>query len=105
GEAGLKFEAAKRIYAERAGTSPDHAPTQLALGKFHLQDRDLASAAAAFEASLKLDPDQKDAIYFRAITRLGQGRIEEARRLLEEMDPKSDFYTSARALLQTLPKQ
>ncbi len=104
GEAGLKFEAAKKIYAERAATSPDHAPTQLALGKFHLQNRDLVSAAAAFEASLKLDPDQKDALYYRAIARLGEGRTEEARRLLEQVDAKSDFHQAARALLATLPK-
>ena len=104
GEAGVKFDAAKKIYTERAATSPDHAPTQLALGKFHVLNHDLASAAAAFEASLKLDPDQKDALYYQAIARLGEGRIEEARRLLEDIDAKSDFHQAARALLATLPK-
>jgi hypothetical protein len=104
GEAGVKFEAAKKIYAERAATSPDHAPTQLVLGKFYLLNRDLSSAAAAFEASLKLDPDQKDAVYYQAIARLGQGRVEESRRLLEAVDEKSDFHQAARALLATLPK-
>jgi tetratricopeptide (TPR) repeat protein len=105
GEANLKFDAAKKIYAERAATSPDHAPTQLALGKFHVLNRDLASAAAAFEASLRLDPEQKDAVYYRALARLGEGRTEEARQLLEEVDEKSAFHETARVLLATLPKR
>jgi len=104
GEDGLRFEAAKKIYVTRAETSPDHAPTQLQLGKFHLLNRDLTSAAAAFEASLKLDPDQKDAVYYQAIARLGEGRVKESRRLLEAVDEKSDFHQAARALLATLPK-
>jgi tetratricopeptide (TPR) repeat protein len=105
GEANLKFDAAKKIFAERAATSPDHAPTQLALGKFHVLNRDLAAAAAAFEASLKLDPEQKDALYYQAIARLGEDRVEEARRLLEAVDTKSEFHQAARALLATLPKR
>ena len=105
GEANLKFDAAKKIYAERAATSPDHAPTQLALGKFHVLNRDLAAAAAAFEASLKLDPEQKDALYYQAIARLGEDRVEEARRLLEAVDEKSEFHQAARALLATLPQR
>jgi cytochrome c-type biogenesis protein CcmH/NrfG len=68
-------------------------------------NHDLASAAAAFEASLKLDPDQKDALYYRAIARLGEGRLEEARGLLEDIDAKSDFHGAAQALLATLPKR
>ncbi len=98
------FEAAKQIYVTRAETSPDHAPTQLQLGKFHLLNRDLPSAGRAFEASLKLDPQQQDADYYRAIARLGEGRIEEARRLLERVDAKSEFHQAAKALLATLPK-
>jgi predicted CXXCH cytochrome family protein len=105
GEANAKFEAAKKLYATRAATSPDHAPTQLALGKFYVLNRDLAGAAAAFEASLKLDPDQKDAEYFRAIVRLGEGKVEEARRLLEDVDETSEYRPSAEALLATLPKR
>jgi hypothetical protein len=102
GEAGARFERAKSIYVGRARTSPDHAPTQLALGKFHLQNHDLASAAAAFEASLKLDPDQADALYYRAIARLGEGRKEEALDLLRQVGEESSLYASAQALLSTL---
>ena len=72
---------------------------------FHLQNRDLASAAQAFEASLNLDPDQPDSVYFRALARLGQGREKEARELLEDVGSKSPFYESARDLLQTLKRQ
>jgi tetratricopeptide (TPR) repeat protein len=103
GEAGVKFDAAKKLYATRAASSPDHPPTQLALGKFHVLNRDLASAAAAFEASLKLDPDQADAVYYRAIARLGEGRTDEARELLKSVDANSAFYAAARALLKSLP--
>jgi tetratricopeptide (TPR) repeat protein len=102
GEANVKFDAAKKLYAGRAATSPDHAPTQLALGKFHVLNRDLASAAAAFEASLKLDPRQEDALYYQAIVRLGEGRKDEARELLKQVDRESSFYAAAMALLQTL---
>ncbi len=105
GEANRKFDAAKKIYVARAATSPDHAPTQLAIGKFHVLNRDLASAAAAFEASLKLDPNQEDADYYRALVRLGEGRLEEARELLEGVDAASGFHEAARALLATLPKR
>ena len=102
-EAGVKFDAAKRLYARRGAMSPDHAPTQLALGKFHLLNRDLVAAAAAFEASLKLDPDQADASYYRAVARLGEGRTDEARELLKTIGSDSAFYAAARALLKSLP--
>jgi hypothetical protein len=102
GETGVKFDAAKKLYAGRAATSPDHAPTQLALGKFHVLNHDLASAAAAFEASLQLDPDQKDAVYYRALARLGEGRKDEARELLKKVGEDSSLYASAQALLSTL---
>jgi hypothetical protein len=104
GEDGLKFDAAKKIYAERAATSPDHAPTQLALGKFHLLNRDLASAAEAFEASLRLDPAQEDAIYYRAVAHLGEGRKDEARELLKRVGRESPFYAAASALLESLSR-
>jgi tetratricopeptide (TPR) repeat protein len=104
GNAGASFEAAKKLYAERAATSPDHAPTQLTLGKFHLMNHDLASAASAFEASLTLDPDQPDATYYRALARLGEGRKEEARELLRKVEADSALYAVARALLAALER-
>jgi hypothetical protein len=104
GEEGLKFDAAKKIYAERAATSPDHAPTQLALGKFHLLNRDLASAAEAFDASLRLDPEQEDAVYYRALIRLGEGRTDEAKKLLKQVGPESPFHATASALLERLSR-
>ena len=102
GEADAKFEEAKKLYAARAATSPDHAPTQLALGKFHVLNHDLASAAPAFETSLQLDPTQDGATYYRALARLGEGRKEEARDLLKKVGSDSSFYASAQALLATL---
>jgi predicted CXXCH cytochrome family protein len=105
GDAAVKFETAKKLYAERAATSPDHAPTQLALGKFYVLNHDLASAAAAFERSLKLDPDQKDAVYYRAIARLGEGRTGEALDLLRQVGKESSLYASAQALLSTLSQR
>jgi hypothetical protein len=105
GEDDARFDAAKKIYVTRAETSPDHAPTQLQLGKFHLLNRDLASAAQALEASLRLDPDQEDAAYYRAIAALGRGRRDDARHFLEEVDRKSVLFASAQALLETLTKR
>jgi hypothetical protein len=104
GEDGVKFDEAKKIYVARAATSPDHAPTQLELGKFQLLNRDLAAAAEAFETSLHLDPKQPDSTYYRAIARLGQGRPDEARDLLKKVDRDSPFYSASRALLEALSK-
>jgi hypothetical protein len=104
GDSEAKFAAAKELYAKRAATSPDHAPTQLALGKFHLLSHDLASAASALEASLQLDPSQPEATYYRAIARIGQGREEEAKELLKKIGTDSPFYSAATALLSTLEK-
>lgn len=53
---------------------------------------------------MKLAPDQKDAVYYQAIARLGEGRVEEAQRFLDGVDERSDFHQAARALLATLPK-
>ncbi len=105
GDAQQKFESAKQIYIARAATSPDHAPTQLDLGKFHLQNRDLVAAAEAFETSLHLDPDQENAMYYRALARLGQGRPDEARELLKKVGEDSEFHASAQALLRNLSER
>ena len=86
-------------------TSPDHAPTQFDLTKFHQQNRDLASAAETFEVSLHLDPGQPRSVYFRALAGLGQGGEKEARELLEDVDSKSPIHEPARALLQTLKRR
>jgi len=105
GEAGERFERAKLDYVARANTSPDHAPTQLTLAKFHLQNHDLESAAEAIEASLQLDPRQPDATYYRALARLGEGKRNEAQKLLKDVSDKSVFYASAQALLRSLSPQ
>ncbi len=102
GETGRKFEEAKRIYVTRAANSPDHAPTQRELGKFHVLNRDPKAASVAFEASLHLDPGQKDAVYFRAIARLGEGRTEEAKELFRGVPKDSEFYAAARSALEAL---
>jgi predicted CXXCH cytochrome family protein len=104
GDDGVRFEDAKRIYVTRAATSPDHAPTQLELGKFYLMNKDLEDAAKAFEASLHLDPGQKDADYYRAIARLGEGRTDEAKDILKRIGEDSSFHAAAKALLLSLSK-
>ena len=102
GAAGERFEQAKRDYVLRAQTSPDHAPTQLELGKFHVQNRDLPAAAVAFETSLRVDPEQEGAAYFRGLARLGRGDTEDARSQLERVPREDNYYAAAQALLQAL---
>lgn len=102
GDVGARFEQAKQEYVLRAMGSPDHAPTQLELGKFHIQNRDLPAAAIAFETSVRLDPDQQGAHYFRGLARLGEGKTDEARSELKRVPRSDDYYESARALLRTL---
>ena len=86
GEDGESFERAKELYRERAELNSDDAQQQLAAGKFFFLAGDMASAANAFRATLKLDPSIPAQYYL-------------GRSLAEKGD-----YPSAREILTAIPR-
>jgi predicted CXXCH cytochrome family protein len=104
GADGERLEAAKRDYVARADVLIDHAETQLNLGKFFFLDRRYGDAADAFERARGLQADLPGGAYFLALARVGQGRVDEARALLDGL-PASDPFAEAgrqlRARLET----
>jgi len=102
GEDGQRFERAKRAYTSRADLNSDDAQQQFAAGKFYFLAGDAAKAIAAWNASLKLDPETP-AKFYLASAYLQQGRITDARPLLEAIAPTDPQYERAQALLKTLP--
>ena len=86
GEDGESFERAKELYRERAELNSDDAQQQLAAGKFFFLAGDMAGAANAFRATLKLDPSIPAQYYL-------------GRSLAEKGD-----YPSAREILNAIPR-
>lgn len=100
GEANDRFNEAKSLHVSRGHFYSDDAPQQLNLGRFFVLNRSPARAAAAFENSFELNPSQPGIRYFMAVTRLSQGRTEEARRLLQEIPSNDPFVDDAKGLLE-----
>ena len=98
GSDGARLEAAKRDYVARAGLLTDDARTQLELGKFLFLDRSYDAAAEAFEQARGLQPDLPGGGYFLALARVGQGRVDEARRLLARLPASDPFAEAGRKL-------
>ena len=102
GADGDRFEAAKRDYVARAGLLPDDPETQLTLGKFLFLDQRYDASAAALEQARELKPELPGGDYFLALARIGQGRADEARRLLGALPSSDPFAEAGRALLTKL---
>jgi predicted CXXCH cytochrome family protein len=104
GPAAPAFAQAKRDYLDRIALLSDDARVLLDAGKFHLLDQHADEAAAALEASLRLDGRLHAARYFLALARLAQGRATDARVLLTEI-PKEDAQAPAAAALLAVLKE
>jgi predicted CXXCH cytochrome family protein len=102
GEDGQRFERAKQAYNERADLNSDDPQQLFAAGKFYFLTGDGRKAIAAWKASLKLDPETP-AKFYLASAYVQQGRITEARPLLESITSADPQYEKAQALLKTLP--
>jgi predicted CXXCH cytochrome family protein len=98
GEDGERFERAKEIYATRADLNSDDAGQQLAAGKFYFLSGNLDRAAAAFRATLKLDPTIP-AQYYLARTLAEKGDMQEARKILSDIPENDPQYNAAQRLL------
>ena len=100
GDAGERYELAKRRHAIRGNFFADDAPQQLNLGRLHVLDGNPAAAERAFEQSYSLDPDQAGIRFFMAITRLSQQRLPEAVALLRSVPGDDPFAAEAADLLR-----
>jgi Flp pilus assembly protein TadD len=85
----------ERIYQDDAGFERD-------LGVVHLLSGDLDRAAYALQISLGLEPMRPSARFLLAVTRIGQGRMNEARTLLQQVPSSDPYYRSAQERLKTL---
>jgi hypothetical protein len=102
GEAGRRLEEAKGDYARRAAFLNDDAGSQLDLGKLYFLDRDYERAGRSFEDALRLDGGIPGGRYFLGLARLGQGRLDEARRGLLAVPEQDPFRRPAREMLKKL---
>ena len=101
GKDGELLASARSLYDSRAKLNTDDAAQQFAAGRFFQLSGDDAKAAPALEGSLKLNPDSTTRYLLAAvIARLG--RVEEARKLLEEIRLGDPQYQRAQALLKSL---
>jgi eukaryotic-like serine/threonine-protein kinase len=96
--------AARRAADRAVALAPDRPESQLAIGSYHgLVRGDNAQALAAFEAGLKLAPDNADLLTTAALAEQGLGRWDAAVKHLDRawtLDPRSAI--TARRLSQSL---
>ena len=98
GEDGQRYEQAKLLYQARAGLNADDAAQQFAAGKFFFLAGDMENAAAAFRASLKLDP-ATPARYLLARSLVQKGDLAGARQAIETIPREDPQYAAAQKLL------
>ena len=92
---GREFSALSTLYEDDPGFDRD-------LGVVHLLGADVDRAAEMLQLSLRLDPRQQSIGFLLALARLGQGRVEDARALLEGVPASDPSYAAARRRLQLL---
>lgn len=92
---GREFTALSTLYEDDPGFDRD-------LGVVQLLGADFNRAAETLQLSLRLDPVQTSTGFLLAIARLGQGRVEEARALLERVPPSDPTYAAARRRLRQI---
>jgi predicted CXXCH cytochrome family protein len=99
-----RLQSVGREYAELASLYLDDPAFDRDLGIIQLLGGDVTRAAETLEISLRLNPAQPSAGFVLALARLGQGRVEEARALLQRVVPSDPSYEAARRRLQLLAK-
>jgi hypothetical protein len=98
----LAFDQGKREHQNRAAFMNDDANAQIEIGKLLILSGDFTDAAKALEAGRLLDPNVPGASYFLALARLGEGRDEEALRLLRGIPRNDPHRPAADAVLKRL---
>jgi HEAT repeat protein len=104
GEYAEPLEVAKQLFRSRAALNADDAEQDLAAGRFFLLLADPASAAAALETSLKLDP-HLPAQYLLGGAYAEQGNLTAAKQILEAIPIGDSQYEKAQRLLKAIAAQ
>jgi predicted CXXCH cytochrome family protein len=98
------LELAKQLVRARAALNSDDAEQDMAAGRFYLLTADPASAVAAFQTSLKLDP-KIQAQYLLGSAYAAQGNLTAAKQVLEAIPAGDPQYEKAQRLLQAIAAQ
>jgi len=98
------LELAKQLFRARAALNADDAEQDLAAGRFYMLTADPASAVAAFQTSLKLDP-QIPVQYLLGGAYAAQGNLALAKKVLEGIPASDGQYEKAQRLLQAIAAQ
>jgi tetratricopeptide (TPR) repeat protein len=101
GDDGRRFESARLLYQARAELNSDDAEQQLGAGRFYLLRGEPAKALAAFQTSLKLDPEIQ-AQYLLGAAYAEQGQYPQARETLLAIPPADPQYPRAQRLLKAI---
>ncbi len=104
GEDGERFERAKQMFRARAELNSDDAEQQLGAGRFYLLTGDPVTAIGALRGSLKLDPEVP-ARYYLAYGLAQQGKLDEARQILQAIPPADSQYARAQVLLKAIAER
>ena len=95
------MELAKQLFRARAALNSDDAEQDMAAGRFYMATADPASAVAAFQTSLKLDP-QVPVRYLLGGAYAQQGNLTAAKEILESIPMSDPQYEKAQRLLQAI---
>ncbi|MEI9971249.1 MAG: HEAT repeat domain-containing protein [Ignavibacteriota bacterium] len=98
------LELAKQLFRARAALNSDDAEQDLAAGRFYMILSDPASAIAAFQTSLKLDP-QIPVQYLLGGAYAAQGNMAAAKQVLEAIPMSDSQYEKAQRLLKAIAAQ
>ena len=104
GEDGKYFAEAKALYERRAALNTDDATQLYSAGRFYLLTGDAGKASRALEQSMKIDPEMRADYYLGSALAL-QGKLEEARQVLERVAQSDPQYGNAQALLKSIGSQ
>jgi predicted CXXCH cytochrome family protein len=104
GEFGEPLARAEELFRARAALNADDADQDLAAGRFYLLTADPVSAIAAFQTSLKLDP-QIPVQYLLGSAYAQKGDLRTATQILEAIPAGDPQYDRARRLLQAIAAQ
>lgn len=72
------------ILREIVSKKPDHIPANLVLGRMSIQSGQFDKAIGRFETVLKLEPENREALYFLAEAYKGMGNTKKAKELFEQ---------------------
>jgi predicted CXXCH cytochrome family protein len=98
---GDHFEDAKQLFRARAQLNSDDPQQDLAAARFFLLTGDPSSAAESLKTGIALDPEI-EAQYLLGLAYARQGKLPEAREVLQSIKPSDPEYGKAQRLLEAV---